>query len=55
MRLLDMMKALRAYKGGRREGDKQWVVPEDEQAWEQLMAAVDAGEDPSTVVKPPKF
>lgn len=43
------------YEGGPRPGDKEWVIPEDDQAWESLMAAVNAGEDPSTVIKPPSF
>ena len=43
------------YEGGVRAGDEEWVIPEDEQAWEALMAAVNAGKDPSTVIKPPSF
>ena len=43
------------YEGNIRAGDEEWVIPEDEQAWEALMAAVNAGKDPSTVVKPPTF
>jgi len=43
------------YEGGERSGDKAWVIPEDDQAWEALMAAVNAGEDPQSVIKPPAF
>lgn len=32
-----------------------WVVPEDKEAWSNLMAAVDAGADPSTVIEPLDF
>lgn len=43
------------YKGDNRESDGLWVVPDDEMTWETLMSVVDAGEDPSQVVKPPEF
>lgn len=43
------------YEGGARPTDKAWVIPEDEEAWEQLMVAVDAGEDPSQLITPPSF
>lgn len=42
------------YAGGMNE-DGLWVVPEDEQAWDELMTVVDAGGDPSTVVEEPEF
>ena len=43
------------YDGGIRESDEQWVVKQDDEAWAELMAAVDAGEDPSGIVELPKF
>ncbi len=39
------------YTGGENE-DKLWVVPEDTEAWSELMAAVDVGEDPAAVIEP---
>lgn len=35
--------------------DGLWVVPEDKEAWSKLMAAVDAGADPTTVAEPLSF
>lgn len=43
------------YDGAIRESDELWVVKQDSEAWAQLMAAVDAGEDPSGIVELPKF
>lgn len=40
------------YAGGGENEDKLWVVPEDAEAWSELMAAVDAGEDPASVIEP---
>lgn len=37
------------------DDDGLWVVPEDKEAWSNLMAAVDAGADPSTVIEPLEF
>lgn len=42
------------YRGETRESDGLWVVPEDASTWSTLMAAVDAGEDPSGIVEMPK-
>ncbi|MBQ9003188.1 MAG: LCP family protein [Eggerthellaceae bacterium] len=42
------------YWGETRESDGLWVVPEDASTWSTLMAAVDAGEDPSGIVEMPK-
>lgn len=42
------------YAGGVNE-DGIWVVPQDESAWDELMAAVDAGEDPAKVIPNPEF
>lgn len=35
--------------------DGLWVIPEDKEAWSNLMAAVDAGADPTTVAEPLSF
>lgn len=35
--------------------DGLWIVPEDKEAWSNLMAAVDAGSDPATVLEPLSF
>ena len=43
------------YDGAIRESDEQWVVKQDDEAWAELMTAVDAGEDPSGIVELPKF
>ena len=43
------------YVGDNRESDGLWVVPADREAWAQLMAVVNAGEDPSTVSLAPSF
>ena len=43
------------YEGGIRQSDEQWVVTQDDEAWAELIAAVDAGEDPSGIVELPKF
>ena len=43
------------YKGANRESDGLWVCYEDTDAWAKVMQAVDAGEDPSTVVEAPEF
>lgn len=40
------------YVGGE-NADGLWVVEEDPLAWAELMAAVDAGENPEGIVKPP--
>lgn len=40
------------YAGGGENEDKLWVVPEDAEAWSELMAAVEAGEDPAAVIEP---
>lgn len=42
------------YAGGE-NSDGMWVVKGDPDAWSELMALVDAGEDPSGVVKEPEF
>lgn len=42
------------YEGDANE-DGLWVVPQDKDAWAELMAAVDAGEDPAEVVPNPEF
>lgn len=38
------------YAGSSREPDGLWTVPQDSETWAVLMQAVDAGEDPATVV-----
>ena len=43
------------YDGGERKSDGLWVVKQDAETWAELMAAVDAGEDPSGIVELPKF
>ena len=43
------------YAGDQRKSDGQWVIPGDDEKWAELMQVVDAGEDPSRVVKAPKF
>ena len=43
------------YEGAIRESDEQWVVKQNSEIWAELMAAVDAGEDPSGIVELPKF
>lgn len=40
------------YAGGE-NAEGLWVVQEDPQVWSRLMAAVDAGEDPTDIVKAP--
>lgn len=40
------------YEGGGLNESDLWVVPEDAEAWAELMAAVDAGEDPAEVIAP---
>lgn len=40
------------YEGGGLNDEGLWVVPEDAEAWAELMAAVDAGEDPAGVIEP---
>lgn len=41
------------YVGDYRSTDGAWVVPEDSSTWSLLMAAVDAGEDPTGIVPLP--
>lgn len=43
------------YEGTTRESDDLWVVGDDAETWAKLMAAVDAGENPSDIVELPKF
>ena len=43
------------YDGAERKSDGLWVVQQDAETWAELMAAVDAGEDPSGIVNLPKF
>lgn len=43
------------YEGAERQSDGLWVVRRNDMAWAELMAAVDAGEDPSGIVELPKF
>lgn len=43
------------YTGDYRESDGLWVVDDNPDAWAQLMAAVNAGEDPSGIVEAPEF
>ena len=43
------------YDGAIRESDEQWVVKQNDEAWAELMVAVDAGQDPSGIVELPKF
>ena len=43
------------YDGANRQSDDLWVVKQDDETWAELMAAVDAGEDPSGIVVLPKF
>ena len=43
------------YDGAIRESDEQWVVMQDDETWAQLMATVDAGEDPSGIIELPRF
>ena len=40
------------YAGGE-NAEGLWVVQEDPAAWAELMAVVDAGEDPEDIVKLP--
>ena len=42
------------YEGENDENDL-WTVEEDKEAWAELMAAVDAGEDPTGIVPIPEF
>lgn len=43
------------YVGDERQSDGLWVVPQDKATWERIIAAADAGEDPSDIVSAPKF
>ena len=43
------------YDGHERSSDELWVVDRDAETWAQLMALVEAGEDPSQVVPSPSF
>ena len=43
------------YKGAERSSDGLWVVDDDAETWAALMAAVDAGEDPTGIVELPQL
>ena len=53
-RLITFYSCTGPYEGDVNE-DGLWVVPEDKEAWSNLMAAVDAGADPATVAEPLSF
>ena len=43
------------YEDELRESDGSWVIEQDAATWARVMAVVDAGGDPSSVLKPPEF